>query len=155
MTNTAPRFCVRDILVDEIFPHSPETIWKALTTGQLVARWLDMAPIGFEPMVGNRFTYRTTPAGAWDGVIHCQVLEVIPRERFSYAWQGGHEGNRGYGARLDTIVTFTLSRVEGGTRLRMVHSGFVTPTNDIAFENMSECWRRCASNIRAITDVQH
>jgi hypothetical protein len=28
-------------------------------------------------------------------LIHCQVLEVAPNERFVYAWKGGHEGNVG------------------------------------------------------------
>jgi len=36
------------------------------------------------------------------------------------------------------IVTFTLSRVADGTRVRLVHSGFVLPRNETAFRNMSE-----------------
>ena len=44
-------------------------------------------------------------------------------KRLVYAWKGGHEGNVGYGSQLDTVVTWTLSRVENGTRLRLVHSG--------------------------------
>ena len=63
-------------------------------------------------MKGKRFTFQTTPAGAWDGIIHCQVLEVMPNERLVYAWKSGHEGNVGYGAALDTVVTWTLSKVE-------------------------------------------
>ena len=101
----------QDIVVDEVFPHAPETIWKTLTTGELIGRWL-MAPTGFEPVKGTRFTFQTKPAGAWDGVIHCQVLEVMPNERFVYSWKGGHEANVGYGSPLDTVVTWTLSRVD-------------------------------------------
>ena len=52
-----------EIVVDEIFPHAPGTIWKTLTTSALIARWL-MPPSGFEPVKGNRFTYQTKPAGA-------------------------------------------------------------------------------------------
>jgi len=40
---------------------------------------------------GKQFTFKTTPAGAWDGIIRCQVLEVKPNERFVYAWEGGDE----------------------------------------------------------------
>jgi uncharacterized protein YndB with AHSA1/START domain len=101
---------------------------------------------------GKHFTYQTTPAGAWDGTIHCQVLEVKPNERFAYAWKGGHEGNVGYGSRLDTVVTFILSKVENGTRLRLVHSGFVLAKNDAAFRNMSEGWKKVVQNIGAIVD---
>jgi uncharacterized protein YndB with AHSA1/START domain len=144
----------QSIVVDEVFPHAPEAIWKALTAGELIGRWL-MAPTGFEPVVGTRFTFRTTPAGTWDGVIHCQVLEIVPLERFAFAWKGGHESNVGYGSRLDTVVTFTLSRTADGTRLRLVHSGFVPQKNDTAFKNMSEGWKKVVRNLGAVVDEKN
>lgn len=150
MNDAALKPDTQDIVVDEVFPHTPEKIWKTLTTGELIARWL-MPPIGFEPVEGKHFTFQTTPAGAWDGVIHCQVLEVIPNERFVYAWKGGHEGNLGYGSRLDTVLTWILSKVESGTRLRLVHSGFVTPKNDSAFKTMSEGWKKVVPSIGDFT----
>ena len=135
----------QDIVVDEVLPHAPELIWKTLTTGDLIARWL-MAPTGFEPVKGTRFTFQTTPAGEWDGVIQRQVLEVIPNERLVYAW------NIGYGSRLDTVVTWTLARVPGGTRLRLVHAGFIRPQNDSAFEKMGEGWRKVVPKIGALSE---
>jgi uncharacterized protein YndB with AHSA1/START domain len=137
------------IVVDEVFPHAPEAIWKVLTTGALIGRWL-MAPTGFAPVKDKQFTFRTKPTGAWDGTIHCQVLEVIPNERLTYAWKGGDEGNIGYGAPLDTVVTFTLSRVQGGTRLHLVHSGFVSPRNDTALTNMGAGWKKVVKDLGAI-----
>jgi uncharacterized protein YndB with AHSA1/START domain len=154
MTAAALKSDTQDIVVDEVFPHAPETIWKTLTTGELIARWL-MAPTGFEPVKGKRFTYQTKPAGPWDGVIHCQVLEVIPNERLVYAWKGGHEENVGYGSRLETIVTWILSRAESGTRLRLVHSGFVSPRNDSALKTMGEGWKKVLPRIGTITDEQN
>lgn len=144
----------RDIAVDEVLPHAPETIWKTLTTGELISRWLKMTLTGFEPVKGKHFTFKTTPAGAWDGTIHCEVLEAVPNERLAYAWKSGHEGNVGYGSPLDTVVTFILSRVENGTRLRLVHSGFVLPKNDMAFRNMGEGWKKVVPSIGAITAEQ-
>ena len=155
MNEAALKSDTQDIVVDEVFPHAPETIWKALTTGQLIARWLQMTPTGFEPVKGTRFTFQTTPAGAWDGIIHCQVLEAMANERLVYAWKGGHEGNVGYGSRLDTVVTWTLSRVENGTRLRLVHSGFVLPKNDTAFKNMSGGWKKVFRNLDTIAAEQN
>lgn len=151
MNDAALHADTQQIVVDDVFPHAPETIWKLLTTGELIGRWL-MAPTGFEPVQGKHFTFQTTSAGAWDGVIHCQVLEVTPNERLVYAWKGGHEGNVGYGAPLDTVVTWTLSRVEGGTRLRLVHAGFVTPKNDSAFKTMSGGWRTVVKRIGTLAD---
>jgi uncharacterized protein YndB with AHSA1/START domain len=144
----------QDIVVEEVLPHAPETIWKTLTTGELIGRWLLLTPAGFEPVKGTRFTFQTRPAGAWDGVIHCEVLEVARNERLSYSWVSGHERNVGYGSRLDTVVTFTLAGVEGGTRLRLVHSGFVTPKNDTALSNMREGWSKIVGNIGVISAEQ-
>ncbi len=129
-----------DIVVDETLPREASAIWRVLTTGDLIARWL-MPIAGFEPKVGNRFTFNTTPAGEWDGTIQCEVLEVVPNRRFSYSWKGGHAANIGYGSPLDTVVTWTLEPVEGGTRIRLVHSGFVLPKNETAVQNMSKGWK--------------
>ena len=94
MTAIELRPVTQDIVVDEVLPHAPETIWKALTSSALIARWI-MEPSGFAPVEGTSFTFRTTPAGAWDGTIHCRVLEVIPNERLAYSWKSGDDGNAG------------------------------------------------------------
>ena len=151
MNDPTSRGATQDIVVDEVFPHAPETIWKTLTSGALMARWIEMTPTGFEPVKGNRFTFQTMPGGAWDGVIHCEVLEVIPNERLVFSWKSGNEGNVGYGSRVDTVVTFTLAKVENGTRLRLVHSGFVLPKNETAFRNMGEGWKKVVRSIGAIS----
>ena len=153
MSDAASKSDKQDIVVDEVLPHTPETIWKTLTTGALIARWL-MESTGFEPAKGKRFTFKTKPAGEWDGTIHCQVLEVIPNERLVYGWKGGHEGNVGYGAPLDTVVTFTLSKVANGTRVRLVHSGFVTPKNDSALKTMGEGWKKVVPRLGEIAGEQ-
>lgn len=150
---TAQKPATQDIVVDEVFAHAPQTLWKVLTSGELMARWL-MQPRGFAPVPGTRFTYQTQAAGAWDGTIHCEVLEVVPHERFVYAWKGGHESNEGYGSPLDTVVTFTLTPVPGGTRLTLVHSGFVTPVNDTAYRNMSGGWRKVVPSLANYVDTQ-
>ncbi|MGJ4855895.1 SRPBCC domain-containing protein [Labrys sp. KB_33_2] len=149
MNDLALKPHTQEIVVDEVFPHAPETIWKALTSGDLIARWM-MAPADFAAIEGQRFTFTTAPAGEWDGVIHCQVLDVQPNERLAYAWRGGHDSNPGYGSRLDTVVTWTLSEAEGGTRVRLVHAGFVTPKNDTAYKNMSDGWKKVLRNLGTV-----
>jgi uncharacterized protein YndB with AHSA1/START domain len=133
-----------------VLSHAPAAIWKTLTTGALIDRWL-MKSEGFAPVVGTRFTFATTPAGAWDGLIHCQVLEAVPNERLVYSWKGGHADNDGYGAPLDTVVTWTLAKVDGGTRLRVVHAGFVLPRNDTAFRKMGEGWKKVVGTIGTLS----
>ena len=136
--NTTPG--VRDIVVEDDLPHAREIIWKTLTDGTLISRWL--MPNDFEPIVGKRFTFKTKPMGNWDGVVRCQVLEIKSCERLVYSWKGGSEDNQQYGSSLDSVVTWTLTAVATGTRLRMVHSGFRSPENDFAFDAMSGGWAR-------------
>lgn len=138
-----------DIVVDEVLPHTPEAIWKALTTGALIDRWL-MKSTGFEAVKGTRFSLRAAPLGAWDGVVHCEVLDVVVGERLSYSWRGGDDSNEQYGSRLETVVTWTLAPADGGTRLRMVHSGFVLPRNDMAYRAMSDGWKKLFGRIATV-----
>jgi uncharacterized protein YndB with AHSA1/START domain len=144
----------RTILVEEVFPHSPEAIWRALTTGDLIGRWL-MTPHGFEPVEGCAFTFQTSPGGSWDGVIHCRVLEVVACERFVLAWKGGHEANEGYGSPLDSVVTFTLEPAAGGTRLRLAHAGFVLPRNESAYAVMGQGWKKVVGVLGALAADLH
>ena len=46
MNHSTSNADVRDIVVEETFTHAPETVWKALTTGDVIARWL-MEPKGY------------------------------------------------------------------------------------------------------------
>ena len=153
MNEAVPIHLTREILIDEIFPHSRSVLWKVLTTGELIARWM-MEPKGFAPVVGNRFTFQTTCAGAWNGTIHCEVLEVKPFERFSYSWEGGDAGNIGYGSKLNTVVSWTLSDSEGGTRLVLRHSGFELPRNDTAYVNLGKGWKVCMERVSGIAGEQ-
>jgi uncharacterized protein YndB with AHSA1/START domain len=151
MTAAALKSETRDIVVDEVLPHAPETIWKALTVGALIGRWLPMPLTGFEPVEGKTFTFQTKPADPWDGVIHCRVLEVAANRRLTYAWKSGHPDIvDGYGAPLDTVVSWTLTPSEGGTRVRLVHSGFVLPRNVTAIESMSQGWKAVVPAIGAV-----
>jgi uncharacterized protein YndB with AHSA1/START domain len=144
-TNPAPGSDSRDIVVEEVLPHAPDVIWKVLTSGELISRWL--MPNDFAPVVGRKFTFQTKPMGNWDGIVHCEVLEIKPREKLVYSWKGGSDHNAAYGSHLDSVVTWSLAAVEGGTRLRLVHSGFRSPENDFAFDAMSGGWAKVTQSI--------
>ena len=79
--------------------------------------------------------------------MHCEVLEVVTNRKLIYSWKGGSDRNAKYGSLLDSVVTWTLTPVTGGTRLPMVHAGFRSPENDAAFEAMSSGWGRIMATI--------
>ncbi len=103
------------IKVDQYLAHPPARVWRALTDPDLLARWL--MPNDFAPVVGHRFTLRTQPRPGFgfDGVVHCQVLDLEPERLLRWRWRGG---------RLDTTVTWTLVPEGRGTRLFLEHAGF-------------------------------
>ena len=48
MTDTALSADAREIVIDEVFPHAPATVWKTLATSDLMGRWLNMTPTGYQ-----------------------------------------------------------------------------------------------------------
>jgi uncharacterized protein YndB with AHSA1/START domain len=104
----------REIRIEMEYPFPPERVWRALTDRAEIADWLMASD--FEPRVGHRFTFRTTPRPGFDGIVECQVTEVDPPRRLSYTWQGGW-------LKVPSVVTYELEPTADGTRLRFLHSG--------------------------------
>lgn len=148
MTNLATKSETRAIIVEEVLPHAPEVLWKVLTQPDLLARWL--MKNDFAPNIGHRFTFQARPMGDWNGVVQCEVLELDPPRRLSYSWVGGSANNASVGSVLDSVLTITLSPVDGGTRFRLVHDGFRSPENDMGYEAMSSGWMGIVQRIEAI-----
>jgi uncharacterized protein YndB with AHSA1/START domain len=115
-------------------PYPAAKVWRALTEPELLARWLMNTDMRAE--VGQSFTFTMEPTAWWDGVVHCEVLELEPLKRLSYTWRSGPESSP-----LDTVVTWTLTPTAKGTRLSLEHSGFV-PSNKFAFAGADAGWQR-------------
>jgi uncharacterized protein YndB with AHSA1/START domain len=127
----------KSIVVERTMPHPPEKVWKALTTSELVAKWL-MAN-DFEPRLGRRFNFRATPIpGAWNGVTDCEVLEIDAPRKLAYSWNASGEQAQGG---LKTVVTWTLTPADGGTHVRMEQTGF-RPQDEMGRQAMGGGWPR-------------
>ncbi|WP_304164971.1 SRPBCC domain-containing protein [Phenylobacterium aquaticum] len=125
---------LRSLVEERVMAHPPEKIWRALTSSDLIARWL-MAN-DFAPVVGHRFNFRATPVMGWNGVTDCEVLVLEPPHRLAYSWNAsGEQAADG----LKTVVTWTLTPAEGGTRVRMEQSGF-RPQDEGGFRGMGSGW---------------
>jgi uncharacterized protein YndB with AHSA1/START domain len=124
-----PAESTRTVVVERIFPHPPEKVWRALTETSLIAQWL--MKNDFEPVVGRKFQFRSEPVPNWDGVIDCEVLIVDPLKQLSYSWSA-------FG--LDSLVLLTLTPAEGGTHVRMEHSGF-RPDQQAAYQGANYAWQ--------------
>jgi uncharacterized protein YndB with AHSA1/START domain len=100
--------------------------------------------------MGARFTFETTPIGDWDGVVHCEVLVADRPHLLRYSWKGGADTNSQYGGTLDSIVTWELTAIPGGTHLRMEHAGFKSPQNDFAYDAMKPGWGKILPRIARV-----
>jgi uncharacterized protein YndB with AHSA1/START domain len=135
MTNAAP---ARTVVVEREMPHPPEKIWRALTQTSLIQEWL--MNNDFQPVVGHKFSFRSTPVPNWDGVIDCEVLLVEPNSRLTYTW-----GSMG----LKSVVAWTLTPTKSGTHLRMEHSGFRSES-DANYKGATYGWNKFIGNLEGV-----
>jgi uncharacterized protein YndB with AHSA1/START domain len=141
MTNAAES--TQTLVVERVFPHPPEKLWRALTESSLLAQW--MMTNDFEPEIGRKFRFQAQPAPNWNGVVDCEVLVVDPGKRLSYSWGvGGSESG------LQWVVLWTLTPVESGTHVRMEQSGF-RPHQQAAYKGANYGWQKFFNNLERVT----
>jgi uncharacterized protein YndB with AHSA1/START domain len=134
----SPASPTHTVIVEKEMPHPPAKIWRALTDSSLIDQWL--LSNDFQPIVGHKFTLRATPMPNWTGIIDCEVLVVEPPSRLSYTWAS---------MGLGTVVTWTLSATQGGTRLRMEQAGFKSPT-DANYQGATYGWQKFIGHLEQV-----
>lgn len=130
----------RSVVIERKLPHPPAKVWRALTQGALMEEWL--MKNDFQAVVGHRFNFRSEPNPHWDGIIACEVLTVEPHQRLAYSW-----GSMG----LESIVTWTLTTVEGGVLLRMEQSGF-KPDQEQNYRGAMYGWKHFLDGLERVVD---
>lgn len=98
----------QSVVVERDMPHPPAKVWHVLTQSYLIEEWL--MKNDFKAVVGHRFNLDFE----W-GSVDCEVLAIEPQRTLSYTWHSGE---------LESIVTWTLTPTDTGTRLRMEQTGF-------------------------------
>jgi uncharacterized protein YndB with AHSA1/START domain len=136
MTDDGPTTTVR---VDQFLAHPPATVWRALTSPDLLARWL--MPGDFQLKVGHRYAMRAPafPAAGFSGTVSAEVLAFEPEKVLSLAWRDASPD----AASVNWIITWTLQPEGRGTRLFLVHQGFdpASPLQQQARKIMTAGWR--------------
>lgn len=130
----------RSVVLEKVFAHSPEKLWRALTEPALLTQWL--LENDFLPEVGRAFRFKNRPVEGWDGVIECTVLALDPLHHLAYSW-------RTLG--LESTVEFTLTPVQGGTRLCVEHSGFQA-NQEVAYRGAQFGWQRFVGNLQRLLE---
>jgi uncharacterized protein YndB with AHSA1/START domain len=128
----------RSVVIEREMPHPPEKIWRALTEGSLIKEWL--MDNDFQPVVGHKFKFRSTPVPNWDGIIDSEVLIVEPNKKLSYSW-----GTMG----MENSVVWTLVPTSGGTLVRMEQSGF-RPEQEANYKGAQYGWQRFIGSLERV-----
>ena len=118
----------RTVIVERKFAAPAEKLWRALTQPHLIEEWL--MKTDFKPIEGHKFTLRKDPTPEISVVIDGEVRAVEENKTLSYTWSA-------YGT--ETVVTFTLTPVDGGTVLRLEQAGF-SADNKAAIKGANASW---------------
>ena len=128
------------------FPHPPRAVWEYLTNAELMELWLMKSD--FQPVTGHEFTFRSNPIPSfdWDGIIHCEVIEIVPFKKLSYSWKlGPGDGT----INVDSVVRWELQPKDKGTELLLDHGDFAILENIGIFNAMTKGW---VDNIQKIAN---
>src|SRR5277367_1977505 len=99
-----------EFTLTETIPAAPQAVYAA---------WLDSD--GHTGMTGGKAEMSAQPGAgytAWDGYISGKNLELAPGQRIVQSWRTTQFPE----AHGDSKITVTLTPVEGGTLLKLVHS---------------------------------
>ncbi|HTI72815.1 MAG TPA: SRPBCC domain-containing protein [Candidatus Limnocylindria bacterium] len=134
----------QDIHMELMLPCAVADAWRAIADQKALSGWF--MDNDFQPRLHHKFLFRKPPQRGWDGLTHCEVIELEPPFRLAFTYRGKATGEKvlacagvesettlssgkGLFAELDTILRFELSpaRSSAGvefTRLTLTHSGF-------------------------------
>jgi uncharacterized protein YndB with AHSA1/START domain len=120
----------KPIVVERVFNAPADRIWSAITNQEQMPQWFFEQIKDFRPERGFETTFVVHNEGK-DYPHHWRVTEVVPNQRIVYDWL--HPGFPGA-----SFVTWEISQADGGTRLKLTHTGTVTfPQDDPAFTRES------------------
>lgn len=127
---------------------SRSRVWRALTDSKEFGTWF-RALLDTPFLLGQKTTGRITYPGYEHMAFEAIVDRIEPETVFAFRWPPGAD------AAPDTPMTrveFTLSDVEGGTKLTVIESGFdqlPADVRDKAFRDNEGGWTEQMKNIEA------
>lgn len=103
-----------EVRLEVDLPHPPERVWRALTEARLLTEWFMDADL--EAREGTSFTLSPTGLRGFSGQISGEMLELAALRRLVMRWEG---------QKLHTRVTWELTEIVGGSKLRVLQTGFI------------------------------
>jgi uncharacterized protein YndB with AHSA1/START domain len=130
------------------FRQSPSEVWEYLTRPELIEQWLMKSD--FKPIPGHkfRFTFQPKPGSQYEGIVHSEVLEVLPFTRLSYTWNGRTQDKS---RNFNSTIVWLLIPKDNGTELQLQHNGFEMMEDILIHTNgWKNCFTRLEEHLNAI-----
>jgi uncharacterized protein YndB with AHSA1/START domain len=112
---------VQDQIEREVVIDAPiERVWSLITEAEHFGTWFADSGAEIDLRPGGAMTLR------WEehGTVRARVERVEPPRLFSYRWANAVDVEPSEGH--STLVEFSLTAADGGTRVRVVESGFAS-----------------------------
>lgn len=137
-----------EVVVRKRIAGKPSDVFRAWVEPERFSRWF--AP---KPMIVGALTIDARPGGAYEieisgpsnggkcaanSRVRGRFLVVDPGERLSFTWFASSDPF------AETIVTLEFAEIEGGTELRLTHSGFADAASR---ERHAEGWEQSLANL--------
>jgi uncharacterized protein YndB with AHSA1/START domain len=124
-------------------------VWNAWTSNEGIASWWGPPKCNIDLRIGGPFELyflMEAPEGL-RGSEGCRVLAYVPGESFSFTWNA--PPNLAL-RETNTWVVLTFTKIEHGTRVRLVHTGFLTgPDWDDYLNYFDEAWSQVLDRLVA------
>ncbi|MDR3287330.1 MAG: SRPBCC domain-containing protein [Prevotellaceae bacterium] len=104
------------IRLEKIYPVSKEIVWEYLTNNEHLSSWC-MPAKNFILEKEKEFMFENTPSIFWDGKFFNKIMDFNVNKFLSYECYNQR-------SKLNSIVSWTLTEENGGTKLALEHSGF-------------------------------
>jgi uncharacterized protein YndB with AHSA1/START domain len=137
----------RDIDIQILIENPVENVFEAWVNPNLLERWLTREA-KVEREIGGKYELFWDPeTPEKNSTRGCRITELVPNSELSFNWKGPEEYAEVMG---DTTHCFVrLERVEGGTLLRFVHTGWGAGAKwDQAREWQAEAWKEAIENLK-------
>ncbi len=134
---------------EEIFTAPRGRVWAALTDPEQIAAWFATPTYPVE--AGGSGTLRFRFGDGTEATNRVEVVAVEPTTRFAFRWRSHGDDPAIPLAELpNTLVEITLSDTPGGTRVRVVESGFASlpeTVREAALRENSQGWPEVLGNL--------
>jgi uncharacterized protein YndB with AHSA1/START domain len=115
---------IRSLVKEAEIAASPHEVWAAWTSNEGIASWWGPAASDIDLRIGGPFEILFSldaPEGE-RGSEGCRILSYVPGEVLSFSWNAPpHLPLRS----VNTWVVLTFAAASAGTRVRLVHTGFL------------------------------